>query len=804
MRRGADLPLVGALFVVLALLGFALFGPRIAPHEDIYFVVEHGTAPRPYDPGQVFPLGSDILGRDLFSLVLAGAQTTLALVLLAGAARVAAGLLLAVVGAAWSPVRLFADSLAQLVAAIPATVVALLLVKVFVKADTTVLVFIGALLVIGWAGPYRIVRAELDRLARAPFTEGARALGVSDRRLFLRHVLPHLAPTLAVNLSQQIVAALLLVAELGVIGVFVGATRSVDLGESITAVRSGELNQSLIADSPEWGGLLANSRTVLALWVTRWLIFLPGAAFALTAVGVAVVGFVLARRYVRHDLIADLRGRGTAMFGIAVVALFVTSALVPERYAAARELAASARNQVARAGDVQDAFAAADLEPLGPTFGVTREATSVVRTGPAALTVGGLRFAERSPEPQSSLPDRERLVRSFVSATTRGGGVIEAPIIFLGRGITPADYPVRQQPLVFRQPDVGQLIRELDYADDYANVDVRGKIVVLVRFLGIASADATGTSSRFVDLNGYARAPLPTYSIDKAIERGATGVIFIDPALWLYNDLTPSGATYALGQLEGGANPYLRAEREARAITASGVPVVLLGDAPGKQLLGQFGIDIAPLFSYDTREPGRYATSIAQDLGVVGRIEVPVERRVASATSYVGEVRGSTPDLPRIVVWAPRTTASARPTSVVIAALARALGDRRLPLVFVDFDPGIDAAASIRDIRQAMGEREVALVVVLDELDGSALRFITPYGELVPVFDRYADAAGAAHQVTRQTARPDELAGVAPFPLVKTVVVRATGMSGDARADAAAVIGYLAGRLALGAPEVPR
>lgn len=803
MKRGADLPLVGALLVVLTLLGFALFGPRLAPHEDIYFVVEHGTAPRPYDPGQVFPLGSDILGRDLFSLVLAGAQTTLALVLLAGVARVAAGLLLAAAGAAWAPLRLVADSLAQLVGAIPATVVALLLVKVFVKADTTVLMFIGALLVIGWAGPYRVVRVELDRLARAPFIEGARALGLTDRRLFVRHVLPHLAPTLAVNLSLQIVAALVLVAELGVIGVFVGATRSVDLGESITAVRSGELNQGLVADSPEWGGLLANSRTVLALWVTRWLIFLPGAAFALTAVGVAVVGFVLARRYVRHDLIADVRGRGAAVFAVAVVALFVTSSLVPDRYAAARELAASARGEVARGGDVQDAFAAADLEPLGPTFGVTREATTVVRTGPAALTVDALRFSERSSEPQSALPDRERLVRSLVSASTRGGGVIEAPLVFVGRGITPADYPVRQQPLLFRQPDVGQLIREFGYADDYAKVDVRGKIVVLVRFLGIASGDAVGTSSR-ADLNGFARAPLPPFSIDKAIERGAAGVVFIDPALWLYNDLTSSEATYGLGQLEGGANPYLRAERETPPTAAGGVPVVILGDRTGRQLLEQFGIDITPLLSYDTREAGRYATSMAQDLGTEARIEVPVERRVASATSYVGEVRGLAPDLPRIVVWAPRSAESTRPTSVVLAALARTLGDRQLPFVFVDFDPGIDAATSARVIRQAMGDREIALVVVLDKLDGSALRFITPYGELVPVFDRYADAAGAAHQVTRETARPDELAGVAPFPLVKTVVLRATGEAGDPRADAAAVIGYLAGRLALGAPELPR
>ena len=57
--------MIGALFAFLALLFVALFGGRIAPYEPIYFVVEHGSDPRPYDPGLVFPFGSDVLGRDL-------------------------------------------------------------------------------------------------------------------------------------------------------------------------------------------------------------------------------------------------------------------------------------------------------------------------------------------------------------------------------------------------------------------------------------------------------------------------------------------------------------------------------------------------------------------------------------------------------------------------------------------------------------------------------------------------------------------------------------------------------------------
>ena len=55
------------VFAFFALLFVALFGERIAPHEAIFFVPEHGRDPRPYDPGLVFLFGSDILGRDLLS-----------------------------------------------------------------------------------------------------------------------------------------------------------------------------------------------------------------------------------------------------------------------------------------------------------------------------------------------------------------------------------------------------------------------------------------------------------------------------------------------------------------------------------------------------------------------------------------------------------------------------------------------------------------------------------------------------------------------------------------------------------------
>src|SRR5438105_11185722 len=119
--RSIDPWLVVGIAAFFALIVVALFGERLAPNDPIYFVVEHGSDPRPYDPGIVFPFGSDVLGRDLVSLVLAGAGTTLAIVAVGGAARVTAGTFVAALGLWWRPMRLVSESVAELVSAIPAT-----------------------------------------------------------------------------------------------------------------------------------------------------------------------------------------------------------------------------------------------------------------------------------------------------------------------------------------------------------------------------------------------------------------------------------------------------------------------------------------------------------------------------------------------------------------------------------------------------------------------------------------------------------------------------------------------------------
>jgi len=195
---------------------------------------------------------------------------------------------------------------------------------------------------------------------------------------------------------------------------------------------------------------------------------------------------------------------------------------------------------------------------------------------------------------------------------------------------------------------------------------------------------------------------------------------------------------------------------------------------------------------------------VARELGATARVTVPLARTASSATSYLGEVPGAAHDAGHIVVWAARRPGDPHPSSDVLAALGRSLGASRLPFIFVDFDDSVDPRASAQLIRAAFGDRRIAFVIVLGNLTGDALKFATPYGDLIPALDLYASEAGARSVVTQSTAALTALDGIAQYVDIRSVLIDSAGGSGDLRPDAAAFVGYLAGRLSLGAEELPK
>src|SRR5258705_5077875 len=537
---------------------------------------------------------------------------------------------------------------------------------------------------------------------------------------------------------------------------------------------------ALVPDAPEWGAMLASSRTVEILWATRWIIFVPGAAFALPAIAVAAIGFALARRYARRDLFED--GRAAALVVIAIVAIFGVSTVVPERYAEPREWSAAARSELRVTGDLTSAFEAAGLR----TYSAVRQDAGIVRSGAATVAIGSASVAELFPRPGNP-PIGTVQVESLVRAGT-GGGAVEAPLVFAARGIVPSEsasgpaYFPNRRTAIGNGRTLGGLIK--DYPNDYAGIDVRGKVVLLERFMGVAKANSD-----------YVPGPSLEDPILSALDRGAAAVLFVDPELSSYSDDgRPSRGTRRF------ANPYLDMEKRFPAVGLTGKPVIVLDRAAAASLVGPLGLDLSPLLEWDP-EGKTWDRSASPDLGVSARVAVPLREDATTFTSRVAEVPGVPDDAGRVVVWADRdgeTNAIDPERTDVLAALARFAVARHAPFVFVDFDDRSDSRA----VRDVLTEHRVVLVLVLDDFDGGVLRFTTANGDLIPALDLYAEKAGARFETTRQTAGIGE--GLDPLPGIKTVVIGARGDPGDARPDVTAVIGYLAGRLALGAPELPR
>lgn len=779
------------LFAFFALLFVALFGERIAPYESIFFAVNRGDLQRPFAPGEVFPLGSDVLGRDLFSLVLAGARATLTISVVAGLARVLAGLAIAVAATWWRPLRVVADLLAEIVSAVPATLVAVLIVLIFIRGDTQLFTFVGALLVTGWAGPYRVARTEIDRLRQGLFTESALALGARRLPLFVRHHLPHLVPILAVSTAQQSVASLVAVAELGVLGIFVGATKFVNVSSSVAFLRPSDVGALWISEIPEWGGLLANGRGIQNLWTTRWVILVPGVAFALAAMAMSAAGLGIARQYQRRNAFYDVRSRGAAVLVVVCGLAVLVSALVPERYAAAREWAEAARTRVTIGAPLEQAFAESGLRPVDATYATERQVTQIQQTAPARVSVAGAgQVSEKEDGLTEVLP-----VLYFAS----GGAVLDAPIVFAGWGLSASDHP-ETAPVIgqFPPPSLGAIVKSWD--DDYRAVDVRGKVAVTLRMPSIQTGGARGpTQGQDFET-----------TVTNALKRGAVAVLYIDPTLPTLPITTFVGSRI---------NPYRRLAETVPIQRPDGPPVIVLSLRSAERLLGPFGISPTAIWNgmgtsnspslgprvIQSDDPIS-RKSLARDLGTRAHVELPIARVNARPRSLVGV----TPDVPtRVLIWAvmPATRGSSRPATDSLAAFVRSLPGRTgAGIAVVAFDRTADTLGNARAVADLLGRTQWDTIVVLDDLDGERLRFDTIYGDLIPMFDEYASRSGARATITRAISNSESWSwpGMEAFPKSRATIVRATGESGDVRRDVAALLGYLAGRDALAAPELRR
>jgi peptide/nickel transport system permease protein len=247
---------------VVALLALAaIVGPLMYDTDPNVLDLARAAAP----PGEGHPLGTDESGRDVLGRLLAGGRVSLAVGFAAVACSGLLGLSLgALAGLGGRRIDAFVMRLTDAMMSIPAMFLIITTLALFGTSVTGLVIAIGAT---SWMGLARLVRAELFSIREQAYVEAARALGARPLRLLARHALPHLLPSVLVNLTFGVGTAILMESALSFIG------------------------RGIQPPSASWGNMLTNAQSYL--YASPWLAVYPGILILITVVAVNVLGDAL-------------------------------------------------------------------------------------------------------------------------------------------------------------------------------------------------------------------------------------------------------------------------------------------------------------------------------------------------------------------------------------------------------------------------------------------------------------------------------------------------------------------------------
>jgi peptide/nickel transport system permease protein len=200
--------------VIVAAFGLmALLAPLIAPYDP--YLVSLGDRLKPPSPAHL--LGTDEIGRDMFTRIMYGGRISLMIGLVPSFFSLLIGTALGLIaGYSGGKADAVIMRLADVMLAFPSLLLAM--VVMYILGATLLNLFI-ALSIINWAGTARVVRAQTLSLKEKEFIEAARSMGVKRWRIMLRHILPNCLPSLIVLFTLDIPASILSEASLSFLGV---------------------------------------------------------------------------------------------------------------------------------------------------------------------------------------------------------------------------------------------------------------------------------------------------------------------------------------------------------------------------------------------------------------------------------------------------------------------------------------------------------------------------------------------------------------------------------------------------------
>jgi peptide/nickel transport system permease protein len=253
---------VAGVVIVGTILLLAILAPLIAPYDptkqDLQNILQ--------DPSSKHWLGTDQLGRDVWSRMLYAGRVDLRVGFLAVLLPFVIGTTLGAVAGYYGR---YGDTLisrlAEIVVAFPFFV--LIIAMVFVLGPGTRNIYL-AITMVGWVSYMRIIRGEVLVQKRQEYTLAAQAAGLSNARIIVRHLLPNVITQAIVFAMSDIVLDILLIVTLGYLGL------------------------GIQPPTPDWGNMIADGQAFLTV---RWqLSTIPGVAVVITGLGLSLIGDGLA------------------------------------------------------------------------------------------------------------------------------------------------------------------------------------------------------------------------------------------------------------------------------------------------------------------------------------------------------------------------------------------------------------------------------------------------------------------------------------------------------------------------------
>jgi peptide/nickel transport system permease protein len=253
-----NLALVLGIVLVTCIFILAIIGPSIAPYDPI----EQTLSERLQPPSQTHWLGTDKFGRDILSRILHGTQIDLKIGLICVIFPFIFGVLVGCISGFYGGlIDVLLMRLIDINVAFPFYVLVIAILAILGPGVRNMYL---ALSLVGWIAYAKIVRGEVLIAKNLEYVLAVRALGYSDFRIILRHLLPNVLNPALVYAMSDVVLCILAGSSLGFLGLGVQAPM------------------------PEWGVMIADGREFVAS--APWLAVFPGLAIAIVGISFSLLG----------------------------------------------------------------------------------------------------------------------------------------------------------------------------------------------------------------------------------------------------------------------------------------------------------------------------------------------------------------------------------------------------------------------------------------------------------------------------------------------------------------------------------